>query len=693
MTRLGGYTIVRKLAKGGMAEIYLARSLKPEAFEQLVVLKRILSKYAENPRFVQLFLDEAKLAASLDHPHIVQVYDMGRTDGHYFFTMEYVHGQDTRSMLRKASRSRPHPIPIAIAVQIARTMAAALHHAHERKRPDGTSRDVVHRDVSPSNILVSYDGAVKLADFGVAKAASSTVRTRTGGLKGKVGYMSPEQARGTVIDRRGDIFSLGVVLWELLAMRRLFKTDNDLATIQAIINTPPPPLSDFRSDCPSELDRIARRALEKDPAARYQTAQQLQQELDELARALELDQSPIALSTYMTELFAEELAEWRDALASGSTVTDFIVAHAGPSPATPLGEGDFSLDEAEEIVDEAEDELDEEPSGPRTLPPHDFDLRCAEEPDDATDFGPPPTMPVEAPRPTFAATIPRVIPKRPVIPESPDTEREDNPFDSPTTRLRPNRPEPGFESTNVGAMFADEAPTVSAPSDKLALAMFADESPTVSAPPEVLLKALAGTAKTVQTSPRFKVPELACPTPAPGNLKETPTTPFAKLNTAPDPMATFPDKPLDPPSVPHVSHLPEPKLRQPTAPLYAMQQPRPPHDGSGAMPAIQPQPNAMPPYAMQPSGTPGTPPIGSFQPGAMPQASGPIYPMQSDTPPMGYPSHDFDPNLSVDIAPQRRWVVIAGIAVAMMVIIILLIVIFSRGSTDDEVEAEPTNQR
>src|SRR5438477_12928514 len=164
-TRLGSYEIVRKLARGGMAELYLARSVGPEGFEKVVVLKKILPNFAENPKFVKLFLDEAKLAAALDHPHIAQVYDMGTVEGHYFFTMEYVHGQDVRSTLKRTSRLQ-RKFPIDHAVQIARHVSAALHYAHERRRPDGSLLDLVHRDVSPSNILVSYDGAVKLVDFG-----------------------------------------------------------------------------------------------------------------------------------------------------------------------------------------------------------------------------------------------------------------------------------------------------------------------------------------------------------------------------------------------------------------------------------------------------------------------------------------------------------------------------------------------
>ncbi len=718
MSRLGGYTIVRKLAKGGMAEIYLARSLGPEGFEKLVVLKRILPKYAENPKFVQLFLDEAKLAASLDHPNVVHVYDMGRVDNHYFFTMEYVHGQDTRSILRKASRIKGHEIPIAIAVQIVRSMASALHHAHERKRPDGAARDIVHRDVSPSNILVSYDGAIKLADFGVAKAATSSVRTRTGALKGKVGYMSPEQARGTMIDRRSDVFSLGVVLWELLAMRRLFKTDNDLATIQAIINTPPPSLTELRDDCPPELDRIARKALEKEPATRYQSAQQLQRDLEELARELKLDQSSISLSSYMTELFADEIIAWRDAQSAGSTVTDFIVAHSGPA-ATPVSESDFSPEDAEdEELDEDELEADEEVSELAAQEPQPPRAGTIEEPDDATDFGPPPIMEAVLKamvRPATVNTVPRVQP--PVLPR---TEREDNPFDNATTRLR-------AKSHEGDASFNADVPTT------VNQNTFLDESPTVSAPPEVLQKAFAETDETVQAIPRYEgpktIPDTEFPTPISGLYdREAPTTPFVK--PSPD-QSPYSIKPPELPSIPHVSSLPGvPNPRPPlpgvakpssTPPFAAMPQAPPPEpymptgfeDNDPALEAtgfdpmqpmqtelmqqstdlvqtelyVNPARNYMPP-SHPPDGS-FPPPVGSFSQGAMvhqPHA----YPMhQPHTHPvgmhaMGYPEgySEFDPN--IDLAPQRRWLIIAGIAVGAMVLVILLVVIFSRGEEEEQ---------
>jgi serine/threonine protein kinase len=352
-TRLGSYEILRKLARGGMAELFLARTHGPEGFEKLVVLKKILPNFAENPKFVRLFLDEAKLAATLDHPHIAHVYDMGKVDGHYFFTMEYIHGQDVRATLRRTA-NLDRKLPIDHAVQIVHAVASALHYAHERRKPDGTLLDVVHRDVSPSNILISYDGAIKLVDFGVAKAATSSVKTRTGTLKGKIGYMSPEQARGGTVDRRSDVFSLGIVLWETVTTQRLFKGDNDLATIQLIINSKPQPPRELRPECSPELERIILKALASEAEVRYQTAEELQLDLEELAREEKLKQSSVTLRTHMQDLFADEIRLWREAQASGVTLTDHVVSASVVEMTTPVSENEASF-----LDDDDEDEEEE----------------------------------------------------------------------------------------------------------------------------------------------------------------------------------------------------------------------------------------------------------------------------------------------------------------------------------------------
>ena len=393
-------------AQGGMAELYFARSIGPEGFEKLVVLKKILPTFAENARFVRLFLDEAKLAASLDHPSIAHVYDLGRVDGNYFFTMEYVHGQDVRKILRRATRG--DKMPIEHAVLIARNVAGALHYAHERRGPDGALLGIVHRDVSPSNIVVSYEGAVKLLDFGVAKAANSTVKTRTGTLKGKVAYMSPEQAKGESIDRRSDIFSTGIVMWEMVATQRLYKGDNDLATIQLIINQPPPPLATVRPECPAELDRIIQRALAQDPAKRYQTAQELQSDLDELARETKLNQSSIALSTHMTTLFAPEIEAWREAQGKGVSLADHIVAASANPPHVSSADDEDEDDDGDQS-DGAVSSADEDERTERTevpLPPSVAPIRApTPAPVIARAPTPPPTR-APTPPPSRAPTPP-----------------------------------------------------------------------------------------------------------------------------------------------------------------------------------------------------------------------------------------------------------------------------------------------
>jgi serine/threonine protein kinase len=361
-TRLGSYEILRKLTRGGMAEIFLARTSGPSGFEKLVVLKKILAKYAGKPRYVQLFLDEARLAASLDHPNIAQVYDIGMVDGSYFFAMEYLHGQDVRSILHRAWRIGVR-FPIEHAVQIARNVASALHFAHDKRRGDGTLLGLVHRDVSPSNIIVTYDGATKLLDFGVAKTAASTVKTRTGALKGKIAYMSPEQARGAPVDRRSDIFSLGIVLWEMVTTQRLYRAENDLATLQMIINQAPRPPSQVCPDCPPELERIVLRALAPGATQRYSTAEQLVNELDEFAREHRLKQSPNALSAGLGELFGTELAAWREAQASGVPLAEHL--HQIGDMTTPVSESDFielpdAIDDGAELDDAVDDDADDD---------------------------------------------------------------------------------------------------------------------------------------------------------------------------------------------------------------------------------------------------------------------------------------------------------------------------------------------
>jgi serine/threonine protein kinase len=270
-TVLGKYEVLRKLAVGGMAEIYVARTRGAAGFEKLVVLKRILPNVAQDPAFVQMFLEEARLAATLSHPNIADVYDVGEVDGTYFFTMEFIHGEDART-IRFATKKQGERAPLSIALAIVHGTAAALDYAHEK--------GVVHRDISSSNILVSYDGAVKLVDFGIARATSSDHKTRTGTLKGKIPYMSPEQCRGHQVDRRSDLFSLGTVLYELTVGRRPFRGDTDFAMMEQIVHHDARPPTEIDPEYPRQLEAIVRKLLARDVNARYQNAEHLLHDLE-----------------------------------------------------------------------------------------------------------------------------------------------------------------------------------------------------------------------------------------------------------------------------------------------------------------------------------------------------------------------------------------------------------------------------
>jgi len=292
-----------------MADVLLARTVGIEGFERHVVIKRIRADQARDIRYVTMFLDEARLAASLHHANVVQVNDIGQEDGDYFFAMEYVHGEDARRILKRVSElERRVPLEHVLAIVIG--AAAGLHHAHEQIGPDGKSLGIVHRDVSPANILIGYDGGVKVVDFGIAKAAHQHEETQSGLLKGKVAYMSPEQCNNERVDRRSDVFALGIVLHELATVRPLFQRENDFLTMSAIVHHRVPAPSQIASFVPAELDAIVLKALARDPADRYQTTDEMRRALELFAERAGVRTSTTALSDYMKQLFGQRREPW-----------------------------------------------------------------------------------------------------------------------------------------------------------------------------------------------------------------------------------------------------------------------------------------------------------------------------------------------------------------------------------------------
>jgi hypothetical protein len=332
---VGRYDPIRRLAVGGMAEIFLARvpGVGIEGFEKLVVLKKILPQHALDPELLRMFLDEARLSATLTHPHVTQVYDVG-TDGEApFFAMEYVHGANLRELMRAQARKADVPLPLGPALAIVAAAADGLHHAHERLGPGGEPLEIVHRDVSPSNVLVSYDGGVKVSDFGIAKWAYQRTQTQEGTLKGKFAYMSPEQCRGRPVDRRSDIFALGTILYELTTGAPPFAAESDLEILNQIANgiAPPPVWPAALGAYPPGLSAIVMRALAPDPAERFATMRDLQVALEGFAREAGLALSTVGLAALMNDLFADELAAWHAAQRAGKTLGDHLAASTAPA--------------------------------------------------------------------------------------------------------------------------------------------------------------------------------------------------------------------------------------------------------------------------------------------------------------------------------------------------------------------------
>jgi len=306
--RIGRYELCFELASGGMASVYLARIDGVSGFEKLVALKRIHRHLAKQKGYVDMFLDEARIASRITHANVCSVFDFGEADGEHYIAMEYLVGEPLSRLMSRAARDQNQRRSPLLPLRMARIIADAcegLHAAHELKDANGDLLHVVHRDVSPRNLFVTYDGAVQVVDFGIASASQRLHHTSTGQLKGTFAYMAPEQLAARPIDRRVDIWALGVALWEMLAVKRLFKRDTTANTIHSVLYDEIQPPSDYRFQVPEELDRIVLKALQRDPKARWRTAREMGQALRQFLGTQKEIMGPAELSDWMEEVFPQ----------------------------------------------------------------------------------------------------------------------------------------------------------------------------------------------------------------------------------------------------------------------------------------------------------------------------------------------------------------------------------------------------
>lgn len=353
-TRFGRYILLDRLAVGGMAEIFLARQEGLAGFEKTVVIKRIRPHLSSQRSFVEMFLNEARLAAQLNHPNIVQIYDLGRIGDAYFIAMEYIFGRDMRRIIPKAD-ALGIPFPMVYALKIASSVCEGLFYAHQKSDLYGNPLHLVHRDITPENLFVSFDGTLKILDFGIAKAANQVELTRPGEIKGKLSYMSPEQCSGKPIDHRSDLFSLGVALYEWVTGFKLFTGDSEVAILKSIADGKIYAPTYFKADIPEPVERILMKALEKDREARYRSAWDMQYDIDQFLSQYEFTPSNIHLSNFLKQLFTDELESERKRLLAGPRAT---------SPDAP-----DSGDAATERHERRERSSDHRPSEPIPLRP------------------------------------------------------------------------------------------------------------------------------------------------------------------------------------------------------------------------------------------------------------------------------------------------------------------------------------
>ncbi len=337
---VGRYELIHRLGHGGMATVYVGRAMGTAGFERLVAIKVIHPHLANEPEFVEMFLDEARIAAKIHHPNVVETIDLGEDGDLFFMVMEYVEGETLSSLLRQMHKEG-RSLPLSVALQITLDVCKGLAAAHSLCDRDGTELRLVHRDVSPANVMVAFDGTVKLLDFGIARLSQETQKTRAGTLKGKVGYMSPEQCKGVALDRRSDVFGLGVLLYELAVRRRAFFGDNDFAVMNRIVQGEFLPPREVVPELPGEVEALILDALNVNPEQRPATAAAFAARLRSWADAAGLDRRPQMLESFLREKFghvpspALDVPELIDEVAA-LAVTPFATS---PRRLWPIGVG------------------------------------------------------------------------------------------------------------------------------------------------------------------------------------------------------------------------------------------------------------------------------------------------------------------------------------------------------------------
>jgi TonB family protein len=333
----GQYTLLEKIAVGGMAEVWKARMRGVEGFQKTVAIKKILPHMTDNAEFVGMFIDEAKLAAQLNHPNIIHIYDLGKISRDYYIAMEFVEGKDLRSLLN-AARRQGTSLPMGLALLIASRLADALDYAHNKRDFDGRGMGLVHRDVSPQNVLLSLDGDVKLCDFGIAKAVSKAAQTQIGALKGKLQYMSPEQAWGKAVDQRSDLFSLGAILFEMLTGERLFTGDTEISVLESVRQARVRSVRQVDPSVPLEIDEIVDRALASKPEDRFQTAAEMKQRIDAVVHGLKVQPTAADLAGFVRQVLSGTA---RDE-STGAGIRGTRPAASAPIAAQPTATGTAS---------------------------------------------------------------------------------------------------------------------------------------------------------------------------------------------------------------------------------------------------------------------------------------------------------------------------------------------------------------